>query len=76
MLQSLNKQDWHLPEKVEQIFAFKALDACSVQILTDPWTDTSAIWQLDIAPGSPVQLYKVKDFGAYRNEPYTEDVVW
>lgn len=76
VFKTLNDEDWDLPEKLEHIFALKALGAYTVQVLTDPWTDTAAIWQLDIAPDLSVKLFKVKDFGAYRDKPYTEDIVW
>ena len=64
---------------VKEIYELKAIDAYTAQILTDPWTEQSAIWQLDIDIAkltSPTSLFKIRDFKNYIDKPYTEQVVW
>ncbi|SDF60198.1 hypothetical protein [Chitinophaga filiformis] len=45
----------------------------SILILTDPWTEYSAIWSLDVQSR---QFEKMKDFPEYREREYTEDIIW
>ena len=65
--------------ELKQIFDLKSIDDYTVQILTDPWTNNSEIWQLTIDLNKlkrPLTLIKIRDFKEYVDKPYTDDVVW
>lgn len=65
--------------ELKDIYGLKAIEAYTVQILTDPWAEQAAIWQLDIDLTKltrPTSLFKVKDFKDYIDKPYTEQVEW
>lgn len=64
---------------LKQIFDIKIIDDYTVQILTDPWTNNSEVWQLTIDLNKltrPLTLTKIKDFKNYVDKPYTENVDW
>jgi hypothetical protein len=66
-------------DELKDIYELKALDAYNTQILTDPWNEHSAVWQLQIDLTKltrPISLFKVKDFIDYIGKPYTERVAW
>jgi len=44
-----------------------------VEILTDPWSDHSAIWKFNIITESKL---KIRDFNEYIGKVYTENVIW
>ena len=61
------------------IHSLKPLDNYSAQILTDPWNEKSAIWQLSIKLSKVVrriELKKVHDFTKYIDQPFVEQVKW
>jgi len=60
-------------EGFQWIHALRTHDQKTVEILTDPWTEHSAIWTLNT---DTLALGKVRDFYDYRDKPWTEDVVW
>ncbi len=65
--------------ELKDIHELRALDAYTIQILTDPWNEYSAIWQFQFDRAKltrPVSLFKVKDFRDYIDKPYTEQVAW
>jgi hypothetical protein len=45
----------------------------TAEILTDPWSEESAVWKIDVA-GERAE--KLRDFKKYQEEPYTDDVEW
>lgn len=64
---------------IEQIFGLKRISKNKVQILTDPWSENSAIWQLTInleKLSNPTKLEKVRDFKEYIDKPYCENLSW
>jgi hypothetical protein len=64
---------------IKQIFDLKAIEGYTVEILTDPWTDLSAIWRLEINLRKltrPTSLFRIRDFKDYIGKPYSEQVVW
>ncbi len=66
-------------EKLRNIWGLKTVDDYTVQILTDPWDEQSAIWQLEIdlsRLSRPVSLFKIRDFKEYIDKEYTDDVLW
>ena len=44
-----------------------------VELLIDPWSEKSAIYELDI---ESLTISKIADFTAYKNKPYCEKVKW
>lgn len=60
-------------EIIQEIHGLKLVDKDQVEILTDPWSEKSAIWRLDIRNNALVWL---RDFPDYREQPHTEHIVW
>ncbi|HAD13979.1 MAG TPA: hypothetical protein DCF33_16260 [Saprospirales bacterium] len=61
------------------IFDLRIVNDMTIQILTDPWGEAPAIWELAIRPdypNEPAQPIKIKDFPGYKNKPFTESVMW
>lgn len=44
-----------------------------VEILTDPWSNHSAIWKFDIMTESKL---KIRNFNEYTRKEYAENVIW
>jgi len=64
---------------LSNVFELKAIDDYAVQVLTDPWGEDCAIWQLEInlnKLSGPTSLTKVRSFNTYIGQPYSEDVDW
>jgi hypothetical protein len=50
---------------LKDIYGLRLVGALSAQILTDPWSAESAIWQLDINPNRAapsIDLWKIRNF--------------
>lgn len=45
----------------------------TVHVLTDPWMEDAAIWELNIAT---LAEQKLRDFREYIGKAYTERVIW
>ena len=60
-------------DNIKPIEAFRQIDSNMVHILTDPWSDYSAIWEFNI---QTKQSRKLRDFNDYKDKEYTEDVKW
>ena len=44
-----------------------------IEVLIDPWSELSAIWELNI---NTLQVMKVRDFLEYREKKYTDNIKW
>jgi hypothetical protein len=44
-----------------------------LEILTDPWSEKSAIWELDI---KSTEFAKIREFKKYQDTEYTETIDW
>lgn len=44
-----------------------------VEVLTDPYSEISAIWEFDI---ETFEIRKIRDFKKYQGEKYIEDIIW
>ena len=65
--------------ELKDIYGLRIIDDYKIQILTNPWDEHSAIWQLEIELTrltQPTSLFKVKDFKEYVDKEYTEQIVW
>jgi hypothetical protein len=45
----------------------------TVEILIDPWSNDSAIWELNVEDNT---FRKIRNFDKYKERPYTVDVEW
>lgn len=62
-----------IPLSFNNIHQMKLDNPAKVLILTDPWTEDSAIWSFDVQ----TRLFeKMKDFPEYREREYTKDIIW
>ena len=64
---------------LKDIHDLRLVGPYSAQLLTDPWSGQSAIWQLDIIPNRVAPstiLWKIRDFNDYVGKPYEENVPW
>lgn len=55
------------------IYDLRTSDDKTVEILTDPWSDKSAIWTLDMVT---LQFKKISDFDDYKEKERTDEIVW
>ena len=55
------------------IYAVRQTDANKVQILTDPFANNSAVWELDTLT---TKFRKIRDFDNYKNKKYTDIIEW
>ncbi|PQA93923.1 hypothetical protein SAMN05421796_1212 [Chryseobacterium piscicola] len=60
-------------ENFEWIHSIRIKDKNTVEILTDPWSEKSSVWELNT---ENAELKKIKDFPEYINKEYTELVNW
>lgn len=73
-----NRTLWWIDE-LKDIHDLRIVQGNTVQVLIDPWSEMSSIWEMgiDIARSRPiVDLRKIKDFNDYKDQPYTDEVVW
>jgi len=68
-----NNQQQPLEIELPNIFDMRQVNTSTLQALTDPWSEKSAIYTININTRIP---HKVVDFPTYRDKPYTEDVIW
>ncbi|MBS1604521.1 MAG: hypothetical protein JST42_17790 [Bacteroidetes bacterium] len=64
---------------LKDIHEIKLIDEYTANILIDPWSENSSIWQLelDLNRATPaIGLRKIKDFKDYLDKPYTENIIW
>ena len=60
-------------DSVKDVHDMRAKDESLVELLTDPWSDHSAIWILDM---ESLTLKKVRDFLEYQGSPNRDEVEW
>ncbi|MBO9728541.1 MAG: hypothetical protein J7623_07890 [Chitinophaga sp.] len=58
---------------INYVFALRQTGPVSMQILTDPWREDAAIWELNVAT---LDIRKVRPFPDYIDQAYTDDVNW
>lgn len=79
ILKTWNDNALKFVDNLEQIFDLKCIDAYTAQILTDPWSENSEIWQVLIDLNKltqPLTLSKIRDFKEYFDKPYSESIEW
>lgn len=62
-------------ENKKLIWAYDIRQICKnkVEILIDPWSENSSIWEFNI---TTKEIRKIKDFNEYKNKEYTEHIIW
>ena len=60
-------------EEFRWIYSLRVKTEKIVEVLTDPWSEISAIWELNI---QTFEINKIRDFKKYQGEKHTEDVIW
>jgi hypothetical protein len=58
---------------LQWIHSLRVKNQETVEVLTDPWSDISAIWELNLRT---FEVKKVRDFDIYRGKEYSEEVTW
>jgi hypothetical protein len=58
---------------LEWIHDIRQVGEKEVEILTDPWSEDSAIWRYHVVTEDKT---KIRDFQDYYNQEYTDDVRW
>jgi len=62
-----------LDEKLIPTHDIRQIHSSILLILTDPWSEKSAIWKLDI---ESMNITKQKDFTDYYDKEYTKNIIW
>ena len=60
-------------ESLRHIHSIRLKGDSEIEILTDPWSEDSAIWEYDLNQES---LNRIRSFRDYLDSPYTDDVLW
>ena len=60
-------------ENLKWIHSIRIKDSETVEVLTDPWNRNSAIWEIHPLT---FKLKKIRDFNDYKDQEYSEKVVW
>ncbi len=68
-----NFQKTFYSEQFKWIHSIRLKNNQIVEILTDPWNEISAIWELDIIKE---ELIKISDFKKYLGKEYIETIDW
>jgi hypothetical protein len=79
MLKTWTENSIRFVGELKNIHSLKAIGDYTVQILTDPWSEQSSIWQMEIDLNKltrPVKLTRLRDFKDYIGKPYTDEPVW
>ncbi|RBL90075.1 hypothetical protein [Chitinophaga flava] len=59
--------------EISGIFKLRQTGPVVIQILTDPWCEESAIWELNVLT---FYMQKVRSFPDYIDREYADDVIW
>ncbi len=60
-------------ELIRDIFDLRKKTEVEYEILTDPWSSSSAIWEYNIITN---QIKKVSNFTKYKNREYSTEIDW
>jgi hypothetical protein len=60
-------------EDLRWIHSLRVKDNETVEILIDPWSENSSIWEINT---QTFEIKKVRDFLDYKEKEYTENVIW
>jgi hypothetical protein len=60
-------------DEIKDVDSIKLKERDTIEILTDPWSDDSAIWEVDMMT---FEFKKIRLFSDYQGKPFTENVIW
>lgn len=60
-------------ENLRGVTRMRKADDDTIYLLTDPWSENSAIWKLDIKSFKSI---KISDFNSLKDKPYTDTFEW
>lgn len=60
-------------EDLKWIHSIRTKDLETVEVLTDPWNRNSAIWEIHPLT---FEYEKIRDFNDYKDQEYSDDVIW
>lgn len=60
-------------DNIKWIHSLRMKDNNTIEILTDPWCDTSAIWEVNL---NSFKSIKIKEFLDYKQQEYTDKINW
>jgi hypothetical protein len=60
-------------EKLKWIHLLRFKNEEIVEILIDPWSDNSSIWEINI---KTFEYRRIRDFDNYKNKEYSEIIDW
>jgi hypothetical protein len=60
-------------EELKWVNSIRIKNRNIIEILTDPWSNNAAIWELNI---QNISFNKISDFSNYKDKPYTDKVEW
>ena len=60
-------------EDLKWIHSIRIKDVEMVEVLTDPWSKKSAIWEINV---KTLEFKKIRDFNDYIDQEYSENVNW
>ncbi|MBC9933018.1 hypothetical protein [Chitinophaga qingshengii] len=58
---------------IENVFALREFDPVTIHVLTDPWREEAAVWEINLVTFS---IQRLRSFPDYLNQEYTDDVNW
>jgi hypothetical protein len=64
--------DW-ISKDIAWVEDLKQIDIHKFQVLTDPWSETSTIWEIDTKHKT---THKIQSFTKYLDTAYTENIDW
>ncbi|WP_092770311.1 hypothetical protein [Hymenobacter actinosclerus] len=60
-------------ENHQWVQALRYIENACIQLLVDSFGKHGAIWELDVQRNS---LRRIREFQDYREQPFTEDIIW
>ena len=60
-------------DRLKWIIDARIKDDATIELLTDPWSEESAIWELNV---NTFEFKKIREFHDYKEKVYTENVIW
>jgi len=67
------KQKEIIPINLSDIYEMRQIEKNLVEILTDPWSEKSGIWRIDV---KTAKADFVREFNDYKNREYCEKINW
>lgn len=66
-------ENTYIMKDIKWVDSLRVNTSNDIEVLTDPWSDNSAIWKVST---DTFEAIKIKKFEDYKGLKYTENVVW